>query len=257
MEELRSRVRKFMYALGAIPILFILLKFLFFLIGIDRTSVLINFIYSVADIFIVPFKGLVVDVVKGTAGVEFTALVAIVAWIGIIIVITELVTSFMYETIGEILVNVIDVIFKFIEFFLLVRLLASFFGIKAGANELLDVIYAIAGIVYTPFSGIAPGIPIGSGGMLEISTLVALIIVAAVDYVSDGILSNIFLGEKKEKPVAAVTNVNVGQPPQVNVYVPESQPQMPQITINQVPATRADQQIAVRMKNYQGDNTNG
>lgn len=243
MEEFRSRVRKLMYALGAIPLVLILLRFLLFLFGADYTGGIVKLIYDAGGLFVIPFKGLVVDVVRGSAGVEFTAIVAIVAWIGIIIVITELVTSFMYERLGEIMVNLIDVLFKFVEFFLLVRLLSRFFGIKSGANELLDVIYAIAGVVYEPFSGIAPGIQVGSSGILELSTLIALIIVGVVDYVSDGILTNLIAKSRRESKTAVPDPIQ-----QINVYVPENQPQ---ITINQVPATRSDHQIAVRLKNYQ------
>ena len=247
MAETRSRVRKVIYAFGAVLVAVMLLRFFLRLVGAPGSNVIINFIYQVSFPLVQPFEGIVDNISNSGSSFEGTTLVAMMIWIALLLIFAEVVTAFLYDTFAEIFLNFIDAVFKFIEFFLVARLAMRMFGVRLGVNSFVDIIYSLAGVVYEPFAGIAPEIELNTG-VIELSTLIALIIVIVADIVSEGFLRSLLdlpEADQQQKSDTVVIN-NPGttslqpqiirgqqptQPQQVNVYLPP-QPQQPVVVHN-------------------------
>lgn len=256
MKELRTRVRRVIYAIGAFIIGILLLRFFFRLFGIAAINPIINFIYQLSYPFVAPFDGIVGNI--GTSGnaIEFTTIIAILMWIGIIIIIAELVAAFIQDKPERIIFELVDSFFKLIEFMLFARLVLRAFAVPYGINSLVDFAYNISAIAYNPFAGIAPEFRLGNGGIIEMSTVVALVIVLVFDILSEGFFKSLF-GLKDEIEGDGVSSGNttvmvqnpggpqIIQPvgyqapaPQVNVYVPPTaQPVYVQQPAQPVPVT--------------------
>jgi uncharacterized protein YggT (Ycf19 family) len=233
MELIRERVKKIIYAFGALIILLILVRFGFKLFGVSSAVSIGGLIYQLTEPLVAPFRGIAMDIASGSISIESTSIISLVMWLAFILIAAEVVTAFLYDRVTDIFINLVDACFKFFEFFLLARLLMRGFGVQLGVNNFVDVIYRIAGIVYEPFAGLAPGINIGVG-ILELSTLIALILVIFLDIVIEGILKSVLETDRPVKLMTATTPDALpaspvyfqptpsAPPPQINVIVPPS-----------------------------------
>lgn len=208
MKETRRKTKGFIYSIGAAIIALILIRFVLKILGASPSNTFIDIFYQISFIFVSPFQGIANDIQNGIVIVEFTSIISIVLWLAIILIIAEFITSFMYDEARDIILNLVDAFFKFLEFFLIARLFMRAFGVNLGVNGFVDVIYSIAGIVYTPFQGIAPGITVPTG-VIEISTLIALIIVIVFDIVTDGLLKSVLPDPKEDQKEQVTSQVNV------------------------------------------------
>lgn len=191
MQLIRQNVRRVIYAFGALIIALLLFRFVFKLLGLADVG-LIAFLYDATDVLVNPFSGLGIDYSNYGSTVEWTAFIALLLWLAIILLVTELITAFLYDNFGDIVINLVDIFFKTIEFFLLFRLVTRVLGISSSSsNSLFNSISNMAGVFHEVLAGSGGEIELGAGG-IELSTLVVLIIVIVMDAVIGGILKAAF-----------------------------------------------------------------
>src|SRR5690606_18094697 len=109
MNEIRSRVRAFIFGVTGI-----IVAFLVFRIGLDVTGStgeepFTKFIYDISDFLISPFLGLVdTGTVLVTNALNFDAILAVGVYIVGSIILAQIVAAFLHDNIEDILQNVVD-----------------------------------------------------------------------------------------------------------------------------------------------------
>ena len=245
MTDLRRRFRIIIFAVLGVVIAILVFRILFDISGASPSNVLVQFVDSISNPLISPFYGIVRTPITIIAGLNVDAIIAIVGYLVCSIIFTEIVTSFMEENPELIVENLIDGIFKLIEFLLLIRIVLEIFGIYATVNSpgFVNAVYGT-----TNWSqGILPNFQFGSGFM-DLSAVLCLIVVAILDAITDSILSAIFL-RLEQKPVINKTQTKTTFSPvkPVQPYVQSNQPQqsLPQnITVNNYSQPPVQPQIA-------------
>lgn len=228
MEALRKRFRQVVLAITALIITLLLVRITLLLIGTARTHTVVQAILSLTGPLVAPFSGF--DLLFEITGFDLSALVAIVVYAIMAILIVEVFTAFMYDKIEDIIINVVDGLFKWIEFLLVCRIVFALAAINPQINWFVQLIYTA-----TNWStGLVNNVRF-VGGFLEISTMIVLVVVVAIDLATEGILKSLFTRSKKEsaapkeeKPV----EVKVEAPKPVVVQAPVAQPVPQNITIN-------------------------
>ncbi|GAB4283506.1 MAG: hypothetical protein Kow0081_0100 [Candidatus Dojkabacteria bacterium] len=139
-------------------------------------------------------------------------------------------TSFIYDDISEIFLNLVDAFFKVVESILFIRIIADFFQLSK-TSSFLDIIYS-----FTNWSsGIFPDL-IFFDGRLNISAIIVLIGIILFDLVSESILVSLFFKTtaKKTKKVTVKSTI---QPQPVHQNITINLP-----PVHQLPSQKAPQQ---------------
>lgn len=232
MEALRKRFRQVVLAITALLITLLLIRITLLLVGTAQSHPLVQGILSLTGPLVAPFSGF--DLLFEITGFDLSALVAIVVYAIMGILIVEVFTAFMYDKVEDIVINVVDGIFKWIEFLLVCRIVFALAAINPQINWFVQLIYNA-----TNWStGLVNSVRF-VGGFLEISTMIVLVIVVAIDLATEGILKSLFTRSKKEgsapkedKPAVEV-KVEAPKPAQpVVVQAPAPQAVPQNITIN-------------------------
>lgn len=248
MEQARTRVRAIILALTGVIVTLLVIRFILIFVGADQTHFLVKLVLDVSYIFVYPFISF------GYGGllssVDANALIAILIYVILGILVSEIITAFLQEDPNQIVIEFIDAVFKVIEFLLISRIILKLFGIQAGVGIFVQQVYALSAWS----TGILPSREFLSGE-LEISSIIVLIIVVLIDIATEGFLSAVTkrLGEMRTskpkdspEPEPAKQSVSVApaaapSPAPVVVTPPPAAPQ--NITIN-VPIPVVPQQPA-------------
>ncbi len=188
--DLRVKVRGFILAIAGAIIALIAIRIGLDLLGASKENVIVNFIISLSDIFIKPFNGLVE--LPDTIGLKFIntdAIIAAIVYGLAAIAISEIITGFLYENLEDIIQNIVDGLFKVIEFLLLIRIVFQLFGIfnVPAAPTFVHSIYGL-----TEWSqGIVLKVNFLTG-YIDLSAIIALVIVVVVDLLAERFLNSIF-----------------------------------------------------------------
>jgi len=234
MSELRVRVRAIILGLAGVLVALVVVRFFLILLGANASQPIVGLFLSLTSPLVMPFAEFNSLIVA--PAIELASIVALMAIIVLGILVSEIVTAFMYEDVADIFLNIIDAVFKVLESLLILRLVLRLLGVAAGTGWFVANIYGATNWA----SGIFPAIPVFSGA-LELSTLAVLIIVAVVDFTTEGVISS--LREKKsDKPAASklsssttttVTQVRPSAPPpmqqHITINVPVPQQQQPRV----------------------------
>lgn len=244
MEQARTRVRAIILALTGVIVTLLVIRFILIFVGADQTHFLVKLVLDVSYIFVYPFISF------GYGGllssVDANALIAILIYVVLGILVSEIITAFLQEDPNQIVIEFIDAVFKVIEFLLISRIILMLFGIQAGVGMFVQQVYAL-----TAWStGILPSRDFLSG-QLEISSIIVLIIVVLIDIATEGFLSAVTKRlhemreskpkESKPEPAKATAVAAAPSPAPVVVTPPPAAPQ--NITIN-VPIPVVPQQPA-------------
>ncbi len=222
------------FAITGLLVVTIILRFFLVLFAASSDHFVSKLIIGMTDPLLVPFDGMFAETGFGSLQVQFEMIVAAIFYIFAGILFSSFVLSFLQEKVGKILIELLDVVFKSLEFILLARLLLKMFGIAPG-SAFVNTIFINTEWV----AGLLPSVDL-LGGILEFSTLFILVGVVILDLVTEGAFE---AGEKKSNNLdlmmAAQTTVIAPPPPNPNRQ--HAQPQ--NITINiPVPKQQAPQQ---------------
>ena len=187
----RSKIRAIIFALTGFVEAFLFLRITLDLIAADPNNILVSLISQITDPLIFPFQGLIT--LPQTGILEFFNEAAIVAFIVYVlgaIAFTEIITAFVYDNFKDIFQNIVDAVFKFLESFLILRIIFDLFavGLNLNSPQFVKVVYGTTewaqGIIFDqPFLS----------GRINISTLLCLIIVVIIDLLTERFLDSVFL----------------------------------------------------------------
>lgn len=229
--DIRSKVRSIILSVTAVIAVFMVFRIVIDFLELRNNNVFINFIKDISDIFISPFEGFVI--ISDTSDlsiINFDAIVGLVVYVFIGVLISELITSFLHDTVEDIIQNFIDAIFKVIESLLFIRIVFDFFYVETKSG--------FSNFIYSSTDW-ASGL-IGNtellDGRLNLSVILVLIIVVILDMVSEGFLNSLFGSvDKHDAPVKVTEKYEyqpiVSQPQQqpihqnITIQVPQQQPQ--------------------------------
>lgn len=230
MKELRITVRNIILGATFIVAIFLLLRFVLILIGASGAHFISGFIFNLTAPLMQPLQGFN-WVLEAGFTFDFTILIAVMFYITLGILVASFVTAFIDEDPLKIIVEVIDSTFKFLEFILLVRFILRVFAIYYNQSPLSNAIYDM-----TPWApGLLPDIKFGNG-VIELSTLLVLVIVIAVDLGFENFVQKYV--EPKVRPAAKPASAPAPAPAPVVIAAPQPQIVMaaPQPIIMQQPA---------------------
>ncbi|MEP7103417.1 MAG: hypothetical protein ABI721_01760 [Candidatus Dojkabacteria bacterium] len=206
MADLRYRVRALILGVAGLIAAILVIRILVQMVGASTGNILIDAIYSVSNFFIYPFAN-AVSVPSGVAlpNINVDALIAIAIYVLLAIAISEIITAFLYDNITDIIQNFVDGIFKVIELLLFIRIILDLFNLYNRINAPSFILSIFALTDWT--QGIIQGIPV-LNGMLNISAIIALIIVVLLDIFSERFLASILDGAGKVTKTVTTTRRN-------------------------------------------------
>lgn len=210
MEKLRQNTRKITYIIFGSIAICIFLYLVFLIIGVSKSSLLMQALTSISTFFSSPFVGTIsrsyLDIFQGSINPDYIA--AIFGYLFGAIAVGEFLTAFMYDKLRDVIQNFVDALFKFFELFLLIRIILDLFGssVDSVSPVFLQFIYAL-----TNWSGgLFPSL-IFLGLTINISAIIYLAIISLIDSQFEKILDVIFdffnFGNTKVNLVKPVTKV--------------------------------------------------
>ncbi len=162
----------------------ILLKF----IGASTESSFVEFWYKLTNTFYSPFSGTFSDITADKVVFELDTVLAIAVYFCFALLFLKLINSIFARTFISKLSSSVDTFFKFIEVFLIIRLILKLLG--AGTSSFYTFINNFTSVIHEPFDNILRDISSGTV-VLELSTLIAIIIFFIIDFFSDKLFSEI------------------------------------------------------------------
>ncbi|MCD4743267.1 MAG: hypothetical protein K8R67_12405 [Desulfobacteraceae bacterium] len=190
MAETRSKVRAIILGMIGIIAAILVFRIALDLIEASTSNVFVNIIHWVSNIFIFPFEN-IISLPNNMLMLNVDAITALVIIVLAGIAISEIVTAFLYDNFEDIIQNVIDGIFKVIEFFLVLRILFVFFQVEyngGSTSAFVKAVYDLTawtqGLIQNPFDIF--------GSFLDVSALIVLVIVVIIDIVTESFLNGLF-----------------------------------------------------------------
>lgn len=235
MDQLRTRVRAIILALTGVIVTLLLIRFILIFVAADQTHFLVKLVLDVSYIFVYPFISFGYGGVLSS--IDANALIAMLIYVVLGILISEVVTAFMQDDPNEIIIQFIDAVFKIVEFLLISRIILKIFNIQPGAGMFVQQVYTLS----EWSSGILPSRDL-LGGKLEISAIIVLIIVVLIDIATEGFLSAV----AKRLREARADRVKESKPAEtVKVTAPAAAPAPAPVVI--APPAAAPQNITINV----------
>lgn len=220
MLEARKKVRKLIFAITGVVVAIIIIRLALEFLLANKDHFLAEFVFAISNPLVQIFWGTFTDSGLGLLQVPMELAIAIVFYIFAGILMASLITSLIQDKASRILAELLDTLFKFLEFLLIARLVLKLFGV-APESAFVETVYGLTNWVGT----LLPTIDI-LGGVLELSTLFILVVVVVFDLISEGLFE-----ETKKPPQTGIntssTTVIKEVPPSPVVTVPPQN-----ITIN-------------------------
>lgn len=253
--KLKKQIQMFVLGLFGIAIAFLLIRGFLIIIGSNPNAPFVVFWNDkLTAPLIYPFQNIYDDWVLGAARIELATVLAIFIDLVSALLVTKVIGTFFNNDPKELLVDIVDSMFKVAEYVLIFRFMFRLTHASLEASFVKLIVSYMSEIVYKPFVGILPGQKFGPNGdfVFETSTLVAIIIIIVLDIVAESIMYGIMNDKDEDKnnqnqmPQQGWTNVtNVQQPmPQQGYAYPpqQQQPQNMHININVPPYGQQQQQ---------------
>jgi len=125
MAPIRAKVRAVILSILGIIVALLVLRLILDLVAANRGSFLVKLIYDASDIFINPYNNLF-TIPKNSvlSRINEGAISAIIIISLFVFIFTEIITGFLYDTVEEIILNIVDAVFKLIEFIIFLRVIS-------------------------------------------------------------------------------------------------------------------------------------
>ena len=238
MHSIQSRIRTILYSIFAVIIGVILIRLMLKAVGANPANDFTRFWYEFSDIFVEPWAVIYTSIASGQYILEIYSVVALLFFMIIAGILTYSATSIFEDSRKEVIIQIVDAFFKVAEFLLISRFIFKLTDASTTAS-FVRFIYDFSAVVYEPFANILPASQIGNV-TIEISTIVALIIIIILDLITEQLLVNILDALLPSgKPVANNShyaqanpqqrNANSVQPPlqpaqNININMPQTPP---------------------------------
>jgi len=169
----------------------LLIRLLLRFIGASTESSFVSFWYSLSDTLYTPFQGTITDVGSGKLVLEIDTIVAIFIYFLIAVLAIKIVLGIFKPEMKDKLRSLVDSAFKFTWSLLALRVFFKLIGAKT--SSFISLLYGISAPFYKPFEGLLPAIESGRV-IIEISTIVAIVIIVILDFASEKLLDELTKG---------------------------------------------------------------
>lgn len=246
LQQIRKTVSLVVYGLISLVIGSIIVRIFLLVIGANVQSGFGRFIIDVTRTFVGPFEGIYpsINISNGKFEIEIFSVIALIVYVLIAYLIQKSINSVINTDFAEILSNILDSIFKILEFILITRFLLKLTG-ASEVSQFVRIIFEASNVFYEPFRLLMPGanftIP-SLNLVFETSTLIAIIIIIIFDSVSEGFIMQMKkLGtEGNSTPKTKQPDVKAVSQPQITINVPQQQPTIIQPQVQQPPTQYID-----------------
>lgn len=195
MTEIRSRVRAVIFGITGVIAAFLIFRIGLDLVGASSANSFVKFLFDISDFLMSPFSGLVEVGITGVqARLNFDAILALGVYVTSAIIFAEIVTAFLYDNVEDIVQNIVDGIFKFLEFILFLRIIFELFALTS-RSVIPDFVNTIYGLTSWT-QGILFDVPLGEGA-LDLSSIVVLVIIVILDITTEKLIRSIFEQRRK------------------------------------------------------------
>ncbi len=187
----RVKIKVIILGITGFIIAILVLGALLNVLGMPKTDFPSSLIQGVGNIFILPFKGLLSLPTQGKFDViSADAIIACIMYALGGLILVEFITSFLPRNPGDIIQDLIDAVFKVIEFILVLRIVFELFNILngQGSSPFVQTIYGL-----TDWTQLVSFRVQFFGGNINLLAIVALVIVAIIDSLTESFLISIFL----------------------------------------------------------------
>lgn len=191
MENIRETLRNLIYAAIGLISSFLVLKIIFDIGQIGNDSFLTNIITSISDVFIYPFKGIIVINNPSLKTLNIDAAIALGVYTVGGYLVAKVITGFLYDNLYDITQNFVDGFFKIFEFIVGLRILFELFAVlpSLSSSAFVDTIFSWSEWTQS----LLFRIPFGSG-YINLSALVWLAILVILDVFSGRYLAKVLGG---------------------------------------------------------------
>lgn len=235
-------VRAFVYGIFGLITAVVFVRLLLMVLGANPESGFVVFWYDFSNIFVDMFKNIYPSIRPENSNIviETSSIVAMLFYLLLAFLTSKSLTSVASNNGVQIIKNIVDAIFKTVEFLLIARFLLKITGANS-ETLFVNFIYSVSAIVYEPFQGVFPTIKIENFDIVfETSTLLAIVIIIIFDVITEGIIDNLSEALGKNAPTqptyrtttpVAQTHATHQQPaPNITINVPQPNQQQAQPT---------------------------
>ncbi|MDQ6985798.1 MAG: hypothetical protein Q9M91_06530 [Candidatus Dojkabacteria bacterium] len=228
MRDFRIRVRGIILAIAGFIAVFLFLRVTLDTFNANDENFLVNLINVISDIFITPFKGIfVIDEGSDFQDLNADALAALVFIVIGGILISEIVTAFLYDKASTIILNVIDTFFKIVEGVIFIRLVLNLFLVSSDQNSFSKLI-----INLTQWTRNITNLTFLED-RIYLSTVIVLILVVIFDITSDSFIKSLIERSNKNEEKKRRVNVVQRQYPSIQPMNSHQLPSAPVQPIHQ------------------------
>jgi hypothetical protein len=243
MKQIRDTVRNIILVGTGFILVFIVLRFFLDLFSSNNNGI-VKVIRDISNIFIAPFS----NIAGSSAASNFNgdAIVAFIFWLVIGFIIAGIITSFLYENIEEVFLNIIDALFKIVELFLFLRIIFDFFRIDS-KGEFAKVVYQLTS--WADINIIQTSV---LDNRINLNLIIVLVIVIIFDLLIESVIEGLLYKDVRRKVLRRKVVVGNGY------FYPQAQQQPKQFIVNQqmpqqyAPVQQQPQQITINVPVPQG-----
>jgi hypothetical protein len=222
LKRIKRTITIVVYGLVSIVVALIVVRLLLLVIGANKSSAVVAFVYGASDVFVGVFRGIYPNIVinEGQFVIEIYSIIGLSFYLSLAFLISKSIKSVFETDPIQIITNLIDTGFKFAEFILITRFVFKLTGASV-ASQFVAVLYDISGIIYEPFKGILPGFSIPSlNAVFETSTIIAIVIIIIFDVASESIIAHL----RKEAEEANMRKADKAPAPNITINIPQQAP---------------------------------
>lgn len=230
IESLKIKLKAGIYILLTVIVGIIVVRILLKLLGANEESQFAVFWYDLSQYFVGPFNNIYPSIEPSRSKLVFEtfSVVAVLVYALLTGIFAKSLTSIGSSSTIKKVKEILDLFFKISEFFLGFRFILKITGANESAG-FVQFVNSASSIVYEPFAGLLPTRVFGTDGqfVLEISTLIALVVMIIFDVLSDVLISTL-----NKAPISGASSpkvpetMNTIESNPVPVYTPSAvQPQ--------------------------------
>lgn len=194
LESIKTKLKVGIYIALSVIVAIIVVRVLLKLLGANEASQFAVFWYDLSYYFVGIFDGIypVVAPAASNMVLETHSIVAAIVYTLLAGILSKSLTSISSTDNINRVKDLLDLVFKVMEFFLGFRFLLKLTG-ASEATSFVQFIYSASNIVYKPFTDLLPSYSFGADGefILEVSTLIAIVVVVIFDVVSDILIATL------------------------------------------------------------------
>lgn len=205
MSELRPKANA--VVLGGLGFILglILLRFLVTLGGLSAESLFTQLIIGLTNPLVIPFDNIYRLAQVGSFVFDLAALISFFVILVIGILFHDIVLAIFQEDHNQVTSSVVNILFKYIEFIFIARIILKLLGVVGGAGTFSSAVYGLtnwSAYVFPPVTLF--------NGVVEVSAVIFLLIFIAIDVFTERIVAAGVLSTFLDQLIGWINKLNMG-----------------------------------------------